>query len=187
MLKRIRNSLILVALVVMAASALSVHAEDWSSYTPVHSSGSGDGDWWTTYPKINENSGATVSHPSWVLEALKEKPVLILVHSSDCKPCIAQIASIKAALETYGSSLNYFDLLGEGGGITKAIETLDVYNPAGGAQYVPTTIFVTLIKGSDGKVLVAWHSVIDAMSDKDLTDYIKDSIYYHQQNAAAWG
>jgi hypothetical protein len=186
-LKRIEDFPILAVLITISALSGACIAEDWSSYSPEHDFGSGKSDWWTAYPSMNENSGASVEHPSWVLEALKKKPVLILVHTSTCVPCVAQIAGIKAALETYGDSVNYFDILAEGSSIIKAIEILDVYNPAGGAQYVPTTIFVTLIKNSDGEVQVGWHSAIDAMGNDVINGYLKDAIYYHQQNAALWG
>jgi hypothetical protein len=51
---------------------------------------------------------------------------------------------------------------------------------------VPTTIFVTLIKGADGNVEVAWHSQLDAMSEEEIDSFVKDSIYYYMQNAAGW-
>ena len=70
--------------------------------------------------------------------------------------------------------------------ILKAIDILDIYNPTGGAQYVPTTIFVTLIKGADGKVEVAWHSQLDLMSEDEINSFVSDSIYYYKQNAAGW-
>ena len=89
-------------------------------------------------------------------------------------------------MKSFGSNLSYYDVLAEGSGFQKAIDILDIYNPTGGAQYVPTTIFVTLIKGSDGKVEVAWHSQIDLMSEDEINSYVKDSIYYYKQNAAGW-
>jgi thiol-disulfide isomerase/thioredoxin len=179
------------ALLVLATLALSAMAnvalsEDWNSYSPAHTLGSGNNDWWTAYPDQNANSGSAVDHPSWVLDALKGKPVLILVHSSNCVPCLTQIPRIKKALESYGSNLSYYDVLAEDGSLRKAMDILDIYNPTGGAQYVPTTIFVTLIKGADGNVEVAWHSQLDAMSEEEIDSFVKDSIYYYKQNAAGW-
>ena len=179
------------ALLVLATLALSAMANvalsaDWNSYSPAHTLGSGNNDWWTAYPDQNENSGSTVDHPSWVLDALKEKPLLILVHSSNCKPCLVQIPRIKSAVDSNSGDLSYYDVLAEGGSIQKAMAILDIYNPLGGAQYVPTTIFVTLIKGSDGKVDVAWHSQLDFMSQDEINSFVSDSIYYHKQNAAGW-
>lgn len=168
---------------VTADTALS---EDWNSYSPAHAVGSGSGDWWTTYPDQHENSGSEAEHPAWVMEALKEKPVLILIHSSNCVPCLTQMPRIEAAVQSFGEDLQYNDVLAEGSGYEKAIGILDVYDPTGGAQYVPTTIFITLAKGPDETVGVAWHSEIDAMSRERIDAYVKDSIYYYKQNKAAW-
>jgi len=66
------------------------------------------------------------------------------------------------------------------------MEVLDIYSPTGKKQYVPTTIFLTLIENEDGEVEVGWHSEIDIMSTDDINSYVEDSIYYHQQNAADW-
>jgi len=181
------------ALLVVATLAISTMAdaaltEDWNSYSPAHTLGSGDDDWWTVYPDQNENSGSDVEHPPWVEDALEEKPVLILVHSNDCRPCLIQIPRINNAVESYGLNLSYFDVLAEGSGFQKALDVLYIYNPAGGdeQQYVPTTIFVTLIKNSDGEVEIAWHSQTDAMSDDEINSYVEDAIYYYKQNAAGW-
>src|SRR5512141_2939448 len=139
-------ALLVLATLAMANVALS---QDWDSYTPAHTLGSGDDDWWAAYPDQNENSGSVVDHPAWVLDALKEKPVLILVHSSNCRPCLFQMPRIENAVKNNSGDLSYVDELAEGSNYQKAIDILDIYNPAGGAQYVPTTIFVTLIKGVD--------------------------------------
>ncbi len=181
--------LVLITLSIFVLVGLAF-SEDWNSYNPSHSLGSGDDDWWTTYPDQNANSGSTASHPAWILDALKEKPVLIFVHSSDCKPCLQQIANIDKTLESYGTDLGYYDILTDSNeaDYQKAIGILDVYDPHGTEQkyYVPTTIFVTLIKGSSGKVDVAWHSILDAMTIDQINGYVKDSIYYHKLNSAEW-
>jgi hypothetical protein len=172
----------------MAAFVMTDTAQslDWDSYSPAHAVGSGDDDWWTAYPDQHENSGSQAEHPAWVMDALKEKPLLILIHSSNCVPCLTQTPRIKAAAKSFSGDLEYYDVLAEGSGYEKAIEILDVYSPTGGAQYVPTTIFITLAKGSDGTEDVAWHSEIDAMSQEKIDAYVKDSIYYYKQNRAAW-
>ncbi|MDM7940686.1 MAG: thioredoxin family protein [Methanothrix sp.] len=180
--------LLLLALAAMASQALNGIAlsKDWSSYQPAHALGLDDDDWWIVYPSQHAGSGTSVDHPSWVTDALKKKPVIILVHSSTCKPCVEQMENLKEPLATFGSDLDYYDILGEGSGLEKATEVLSVYNPTGGMLYVPTTIFITLIKGPDGEVQVAWHSQVDAMSVDQINAYIKDSIYYYQQNGAEW-
>ncbi|MDD4652910.1 MAG: thioredoxin family protein [Methanothrix sp.] len=173
-----------IAIFVTAGIALS---QDESSYAPSHNVGSGDDDWWITYPDQNENSGKEVPHPDWMLDALKEEPVLILIHSSTCVPCRTQTPRIKAAVEKYGDDLDYHDVLGEGSSLQEAVDILDVYDPYGiGKPVVPTTIFVTLAKGPDGKVGVAWHSEVDAMSEERIDSFVNDAIYYYKQNRATW-
>ncbi|MDD2835784.1 MAG: thioredoxin family protein [Methanothrix sp.] len=193
MLSRFRNFTLLF-LVAMAAFSTTVFvatdialSEDWNSYSPAHAVGSGDDDWWMTYPDQNENSGKAVEHLDWIVKALKEKPVLILIHSSNCVPCLTQTPRIKAAANSFSGDLDYYDILGEGDSLQEAIDILDVYDPYGmGKPVVPTTIFITLAKGPDGKVGVVWRSEIDAMSEGRIDAYVKDAIYYYKQNSAAW-
>ena len=187
MFNRIKDYLALFVLVAIILSAIAGLAlsEDWGSYQPAHSLGSSENDWWTTYPGQHANAGSSVEHPASIRDALKEKPVLILVHSSSCKDCVAQIANINKVLDSYRNDLKYDDILGEGSGFQDATNLLSVYSPSGRA-YVPTTIFITLIKGPDGKVDVAWYSVEGLMSEDQIRSYVKDSIYYYQQNAATW-
>jgi hypothetical protein len=192
MLVRFRNFTLLVLVAMAAFSTIFITADtalsqDWNSYSPAHVVGSGDDDWWTTYPDQNENSGKAVEHPEWIMKALKEKPVLILIHSSNCVPCLTQTPRIKAAVNSNSGDLDYYDILGEGSSLQEAIDILDVYDPYGtGKPVVPTTIFITLAKGPDGKVDVVWRSEIDAMSEGRIDAYVKDAIYYYKQNSAAW-
>jgi thiol-disulfide isomerase/thioredoxin len=182
--------LVLAAMAVFSMSAFVIadtaQSLDWNSYSPAHAVGSGDDDWWTTYPNQHENSGSVAMHPDWVMEDLKEKPVLILIHSSNCVPCLTQMPRIESAVQSFGEDLLYSDVLAEESGYEKAIAILDVYDPVGGKSYVPTTIFITLAKGPNGAVEVAWHSEVDAMSQERIDAYVKDSIYYYKQNRAAW-
>jgi len=180
-------ALLVVATLAISTMANAALSEDLNDYSPAHTLGSEDSDWWVAYPDQNENSGSNVDHPTWVEDALEEKPVLILVHSNDCRPCLVQIPRINNAVESYGLNLSYYDILAEGSGYRKAIDILNIYNPLGGdQQYVPTTIFVTLIKGSDGEVEAAWHSQTDIMSVDEINSYAEDAIYYYNQNAAGW-
>ena len=189
MLNRFRNfSFTAAVAAVLAASVMApCMGEDWNNYTPSHSIGTGDADWWTVYPDQHESAGFDDDHPSWVLDALKEKPLLIFIHSSNCKPCLIQIPRITAAVENFGEDIGYYDILAEGSTYEKANKTLDYYGPFGGEmKYVPTTIFVTVAEDQDGVVDVAWHSQIDVMSQDEIESYVKDSIYYHNQSIDKW-
>jgi thiol-disulfide isomerase/thioredoxin len=173
------------ALFIFAASGTALSL-DWDSYSPAHAVGTADDEWWTAYPDQHENAGSSVEHLNWVIDDLKDRPVLIFVHSSTCVPCLAQMPRVQSAVDRFSDDLHYYDILAENSGYEKAINILDVYDPDGGGQYVPTTIFFTLAKGPDGDVDVVWHSQIDAMSQNDIDSYVEDSIYYYKVNRDSW-
>lgn len=178
--------MMIMAAILLFAAGETAFCEDWDSYVPDHIVGSGSADWWTAYPDQHENASGVVKHPGWVLDDLQNKPIMILVHSSNCVPCLAQMPRIQSAVDRFGEDLTYYDVLAEGSGYEKAIEILDVYDPDGGGMYVPTTIFITLATGPDGSVDVAWHSVADAMNQEEIDSYVKDGIYYYKKNSASW-
>lgn len=186
MLNRFKISLIMLIASLLAVSLPGIAFAEDESGSPEHSIGPEDSDWWTTYPDRNVNSGSIVDHPEWVLEALEEKPLLILIHQNNCIPCKTHVPRINDAVQAFKDDIHYYDVLAEGSGLEKAMKILDVYNPTGKQRYVPTTIFLTLIENEDGEIEVGWHSEIDIMSTDDINSYIKDSIYYHEENAANW-
>lgn len=187
MLDRFKISLTLLIASLLAVSLLGIAQAEDESDSPENSLGSDDSDWWTVYPDKNVNSGSDVDHPDWVLEALEEKPLLILIHQNNCVPCKTHVPRINDAVQIYKDDIMFYSVLAEGEGFKKAKEILDIYNPSGGKkQFVPTTIFLTLIENEDGEVEVGWHSEIDIMSDDDINSYVEDSIYYHEENAADW-
>ena len=180
-LKSITVSIVIILSIVLTVSMLA----EGDSYEPSFSIGSEKSDWWISYPEQHVNASNPVEHPSWVLEALKERPVLILDHSEDCKSCKVQIANLEKALHDQEDKVTYYDLLADSGE-EEAYEVFAAYGPTGGAYYVPTTVFITLASGPDGKVAVVWHSEEDAMSEEDIRAYLQDAEYYHQENASSW-
>jgi hypothetical protein len=189
MLSKLQNFSLLtwMILAIFAASAAAL-AQDGDSYTPAFEVGSGSNDWWTTYPDQHENASSAVEHPDWVLEELEEKPILILIHSSNCRACLFQVPKIQSAVDRFGENLTYHDVLAQDSTYFEALKILDVYGPynKGEMQYVPTTIFITLAEGTDGSIDVAWHSQPDIMSQEDIDSYVKDSISLHQMNKDSW-
>ena len=53
--------------------------------------GSGNVNFWTTYPASHPNAGTSFSHPIWVLQALQDGPVMIFAHTLGCDLCAEQI------------------------------------------------------------------------------------------------
>jgi hypothetical protein len=175
---------LLVATFLAAFTSLSL-ADDLQGYKPVYSLGSGKDDWWIRYPDQSPNPSSPVNHLPWVVNALKEKPVIILVHSTDCKACKVQKKDLEKVLSVYGNDIDYYDMTAD---IIseKVLDILNAYYPNPGIPMVPTTVVLTLVKDTDGKATVGWHSMDDAMGEDVLTSYVKDAIYYYRQNSADW-
>ncbi len=187
-LKHLSKALVIMLTVAFAASAIigtPSLALDLDKYDPEHSNGSGMGDWWINHPNQSAKAGSAVEHPDWVLDALKEKPVLIMDHTTDCSSCKIQEKNIEEVTPDFDKDIAYYDLLADGKD-KRAFEILNAYSPTGKEQFVPTTVFITLIKDTDGKVKVAWHSEIDDMTKEQLNEYLKDAVYYYRQNAKNW-
>jgi len=154
-------------------------AEDWQSYKPAHSLGSGSNDWRTAYPDQSEMHGSTVEHPQWILDSLKEKPVVIFLHQEDCNSCAAQLTNINAVMEMYPQSVVLIELMADWED-PRFMDFDNAYHP----QFVPTTVFLTRARGADGKTVTVWHSEEDAMSQDQILSFVKDAIYYYQENAS---
>jgi thiol-disulfide isomerase/thioredoxin len=78
-----------------------------------YSVGSGNDDWWVTYPTQSPGSGIVVNHPQWVLDALGSKPVVVYVHKG-CGYCKPQTDALAEVVKEEGSKFTYFDLSAEG-------------------------------------------------------------------------
>jgi hypothetical protein len=173
------GALVPFAALLAALLACTGLAEDWQSYEPSHSLGSSSTDWWTAYPDQSEKAGSDVEHPQWILESLKEKPVIIFLHQEECKSCGAQKANIDAVMEMYPRSVTLFDIMADWKD-PRFVDFNNAYEPS----FVPTTIFLTRARSSDGKALTIWHSEEDAMSQDQVQSFVKDAIYYYQENAS---
>lgn len=161
--------------------------ENWlANYTPEYAEGSGVDDWWIDYPDQLTKAGDPVSHPSWVLDPLDTKPVVLLVHTNTgCEGCVEQEADMEEALADYGDGITYIDLT-TATDSDKTYEAFDIYYPHDSIKNYPLTVFVTLIKDGEGNVSVAWHSDEGATGDEWIRDYMRDSIFYHDENLGEW-
>lgn len=178
--RKVTNTLValVLGLVLSAGLVASVSATEYSV-------GEGPDDWWTVYQDLHTNSGAEVDHPSWVLDLLAEKPVLILDHSTNCEGCINQEAYVNAVLEDYGDDVVYENLI-TGSGDWKADTLFDIYDPNGGKPTMPLTVILTLVE-DDGEVVVGWHSMEDAAGGEEMVrSYVEDAIDYYDENADDW-
>ena len=96
----------LIAIFILAAGFNAVGAQ--------YSVGSGNDDWWTKYPDQSAGKGGEVNHPTWVLDALKSKPVLIYVHKS-CDYCKPQTEAIEKIAAEFDGKITFYEISAEGG------------------------------------------------------------------------
>jgi hypothetical protein len=154
-------------------------AEDTQSYKPAHSLGSGSNDWWTAYPDQSNMHGSAVEHPQWILDSLREKPVIVFLHQDDCEGCENQLTNITAVMEMYPQSVTLIEIRADWMD-PRFVDFNSAYYP----QYVPTTVFLTRAIGTDGNTVTVWHSVEDVMSPDQILSYVKDALYYYKENAS---
>lgn len=156
-----------------------------NTYQPKYDLGAGQEDWWIDNPEIHPVSGSSVDHLRWVLDSLENKPVVIFAHSDDCAPCIQQQKDIEPIIDEYGAEVAYYDLLTDGTE-PKAFEAYEAYDPNGDPPYIPLTAMVTLVEDNNGDVRITWHSTEGATGGEWIRDYMKDAIYYHENNIQGW-
>jgi hypothetical protein len=180
---RVTTLIIVALLLVFAAGSV---ADNFQGYKPVYSLGSEKDDWWIKYPNQSPKAGSLVNHLPWVVDALKDKPVIILDHSKDCKACKVQMKDLNNVLNIYGNDITYYNItaMADGSGDQRAFDVLDIYYPNGGIPTVPTTVVFTLLRDANGKAEIGWHTMDDAMGEETITSYVKDAIFYYRQNSA---
>jgi hypothetical protein len=164
--------------------ALFITATGFSALGAQYSVGSGNDDWWTKYPDQSSGKGGSVNHPSWVLDALKSKPVLVYVHKS-CDYCVPQTEAVQKITKDFDGKITIYEI-GSEGGDARAEEALRAYDPNGGVMYVPLTVIVTLAPNSDGKVEPVWHSTDQVTGEGWIKNYVEDGLSHYSENSANW-
>jgi hypothetical protein len=149
-----------------------------------YSVGSGNDDWWTTYPEQSSGAGGEVNHPSWVLDALGSKPVVIYVHKG-CSYCAPQTAALTEIEDEMGDKFTYFNISADGSD-ERMGEAMQAYDPNGGTMYVPLTVIVTLAPNSEGKIEPVWHSTEEVTGEDWIKNYIEDGSAKYSENSANW-
>ncbi len=155
---------------------------DWlENYTPVHSIGTGSDDFWINFP-----SGQSVQHKTWVIEDLKEKPVVFVCHRTGCVSCTPQADRVKSFGETYGEAAVFYDLDDpyDGGAQEDILEKYRegfYYDPNGRPNYIALTGVFTLVDDK-GEVKIGWHSWEGNVADATMESWIRDAIYHYHMN-----
>ena len=164
--------------------AIFLLASGISAMGAVSSVGSGNDDWWTAYPDQSPGAGGDVNHPSWVLDALKVKPVIIYVHKS-CDYCVPQTLAVQNITDEFKDRITFFEIGAEGTD-SRSEEALQSYDPNGGKTYVPLTVVLTLAPNSEGEVVPVWHSTDEVTGDGWVKKYVEDAIVQYDENSADW-
>ncbi|MDD1744151.1 MAG: hypothetical protein LUO85_05950 [Methanomassiliicoccales archaeon] len=181
LLPRGRRLLILAVavMVIIAAIAatllLSGGTNDQGADLTDRAIGSGSNNFWVTYPSSHPSAGAAFSHPSWVIQALENGPVLLFAHTSGCAACLEQLPICHAVNLSFSGQITYFDLA-EGQENERLLQAADVYDPTGGTHYVPMTIIVSEMKDAQNHTVVVWHSWEGVIGQKALTSWLNDAI-----------
>ena len=180
------SSLSLALVFFLAVSVLGAAAEEAVFEHPI---GSGPEDWWITYPDQHSYAGSSVEHPSWALDPLEERPVMILFHSSHCAACVQQEAAIMRVLGALGDEVAYQDVLTESE-YEKGWGGLLVYYPQGDPRtdpiYVPLTVFLTLGPGPGGGTEVVWHSAVGSTGERRIRSYLSDAVARYDEASRSW-
>jgi len=175
-IKKIKFASSLITLILLASGICALGSE-----YPI---GSGNDDWWTTYPDQSSGAGEEVNHPSWVMDALQEKPVLIYVHKS-CDYCQPQTNAIQNVSGELGGEIAFFEINAEGSD-SRAEEALQAYDPNGGTMYVPLTVIVSLASNSEGEVVPVWHSTDEITGDAWIKSYAADALAQYDEFSSEW-
>jgi hypothetical protein len=191
MIKLVLGATLIAAVLLLIYPVVSA-SDDLQGYKPTYSLGPGKDDWWIVYPDQSQDVeqrsrvGLSVNHLPWVISALQNKPLIILVHSENCKACKVQMKDLDKVLGIYGNNITYYNITAkaDGSGDQRAFEVLDTYCLNAAKPTVPTTVVLTRLTDANGNVGIGWHTMNDAMGEQIITAYIKDAIYYYQQNSA---
>lgn len=163
--------------------AILILAGGFNALGAKYSVGLGNDDWWSTYPDQSDGAGGEVNHPSWVLDSLESKPVLIYVHGT-CNYCKPQTEAVNKIADEFGNKITIFEMIS--GTDVRSAEALQAYDPNGGVKYTPLTAIVTLAPNSEGKVEPVWHSTDEITSADWIKNYVGDSLSLYDENSADW-
>jgi thiol-disulfide isomerase/thioredoxin len=166
---------------IISLIALFILATGFDALGAQYSVGSGNDDWWTTYPDQSPANGSEVNHPAWVLDALGSKPVVIYVHGG-CGYCQPQTDALAKIVDEMGNNFTYYDI--PSGTDDRSGEALKAYDPNGGEMYLPLTVIVTRASNSEGKVGPIWHSTDQVTGEGWIKNYLEDAISYYSENSA---
>jgi len=168
----------------------NTNTDSWlDGYIPVHSIGAENDDFWINYPQMNPSNGQEVNHFDWMIDSLKSKPVLFVVHRTGCVGCADQAERVIEFGEEYNDYVKFYDLDAVEGAsydIQQKANEVYMYDPNGSPGYIALTGLFTYVKDND-ELKIAWHTWEApndmTVSNSDLETWMKDAIYYYNINS----
>lgn len=159
------------------------NSESWfDDYSPIHTIGNGEGEFWIEYPTDSENAGQTISHLSWILESIESNCVLFVVHKTGCVGCAAQAERVINLSKEYEAQVEFYDLdIPLGGDIEQMAYESYLYDPDGPPGYIALTGIFTYVS-YQGENRIGWHAWEGDVSDSEMEDWVRDAIYYYHLN-----
>jgi hypothetical protein len=156
---------------------------DWlPNYSPVHSFGSENDDFWIEYPTNHPKGNQPISHLLWVNDSLEIGCVFFVTHKTGCVSCQPQADRAIKLAEKYEEHIVFYDLdMTLGGSIEKKAYDAYLYDPDGPPGYIALTGIFTLINNS-GTIEYGWHSWEQDVNYNEMEEWLKDGIYYWYQN-----
>jgi hypothetical protein len=156
---------------------------DWlPNHLPVHSFGGNSNDFWIEYPENHIKSSESFTHLSWVNDSLEQGCMLFVVHKTGCVSCQPQADRVISLAESYKEHIVFHDLdITLGGLLEERAYDSYLYDPDGPPGYIALTGIFTLINNS-GNIEFGWHSWERDVNYKVMEEWLKDGIYYWNQN-----
>jgi len=180
--KPVKEIIFTISVVSIVIVSLVVAGSFQKAVDKPHGVGTGEKQFWTTYPASHPRSGQPVCHPQWVMDALDGGVVMILSHSELCIPCKHMVVFCNDTYKDHSGSMSYFNLL-HGTDEPQASDTLSIYDPNPEPNYVPLTVVLTKVAGADGNIAIAWHSWEGEVAESTLDSWVHQAIKYYQDSS----
>ncbi len=163
----------------------SINSNWLENYSPVHSIGNDSDDFWIEFPSSSDHYNESIQHYSWVTDHIDNYPVLFVVHRTGCYGCKEQGDLVMSLAEKYGDYVKFHDIDAVYDAPQKIQDMSSeayLYDPNGEPGYIALTGLFSLIE-DNGEIKIGWHSWELDVDDSVMETWIKDAIYYHNENS----
>jgi hypothetical protein len=112
--------------------------------------------------------------------------MIFVVHITGCITCQPQADRVIKLAEKYKEYIVFHDLdAGLGGAIEDRAYNAYLYDPDGSPGIIALTGIFTLINQNES-IVYGWHSWEQDVSFKEMEEWLKDGIYYWNENSGGF-